>query len=132
MMGGGNRSYTGFNTATQTYNIQLLDQTQLRRTGDGQYNMISPDGSVRYFTQSDGSTGTSRKIFLTKLVDPSGNAVTMNYPLPGTTYPTLATGITDAIGQTTTFTFTHMHLVVLLLDDRDVSSFMVESYCRKR
>ena len=52
------------------------------------------------FSQSDGSIGTSRNIFLTHEIDPQGNAVTLTYD---TNFCLVA--ITDAIGQVTTLTY---------------------------
>jgi hypothetical protein len=65
VMGGGTRTFTGFNTNTQTFASQQYDQTLLTRTGADSYQMLSGDGSKSIFSQSDGSAGTSRKIFLT-------------------------------------------------------------------
>jgi len=64
------------------------------------YELLSRDGSKLVFTQSDGSTGTSRKIFLTHVVDPFGNIVSIAYD----TNMRIMT-ISDAIGQTTTLTY---------------------------
>ena len=52
------------------------------------------------FSQSDGSIGTSRNIFLTQIIDPQGNALTLTYD---TNLRLVA--ITDAIGQVTTLTY---------------------------
>src|SRR5262249_33078667 len=103
MMGGGNRIFTGFNATTNTY-VQNppLDQTQLLRTSTNpiSYKMISPDGSVKIFSQSDGGTGLTRNVFLTKLIDPFGNAVTLNYDAN-----LRVTSITDALNQITTVSY---------------------------
>jgi RHS repeat-associated protein len=100
IMGGGTRTFTGFNTNTQSFAYQQYDQTRLTRTGTNSYQMLSRDGSKLIFSQSDGSAGTSRKIFLTQVVDPSGNAVTVSYD-----GNLRLVGITDAIGQVTTVTY---------------------------
>ena len=52
------------------------------------------------FGQSDGTTGTSRKIFLTQTIDPYGNAVTLTYD-----GNLRIAGLTDAIGQVTTLSY---------------------------
>jgi len=52
------------------------------------------------FSQSDGSIGTSRKVFLTQVVDPFGNAATLTYDVN-----LRLIAITDAIGQVTTLTY---------------------------
>jgi RHS repeat-associated protein len=98
--GGGQRTYTGFNTNTQSYNYQQYDQNLLTRTGPGSYQLLSGDGSKLIFSQPDGSIGTSRNIFLTQKVDPQGNAVTLTYDAN-----LRLVAITDAIGQVTTLTY---------------------------
>jgi YD repeat-containing protein len=98
--GGGTRAFTGFNSGTQTFAYQKSDQTRLTRTGPASYERLSGDGSKLIFSQSDGSIGTSRKIFLTQIVDPFGNAVTLSYDAN-----LRLAAITDAIGQVTTLTY---------------------------
>lgn len=99
MPGGGNRTFTGFDAATQTFAYQVLDQTLLTRTSPGTYQMLSPDGTLRVFGQSDGGV-TTRRVFLTQLIDPAGNAVTLTYDSH-----LRITAITDAIGQQTTLQY---------------------------
>jgi YD repeat-containing protein len=98
--GGGTRTFTGFVTNTQTFAFQQYDQTRLQRIGPNSYELTSPDGSKLVFSQSDGSIGTSRKIFLTEILDPFGNAVTLTYD-----GNLRLVAITDAIGQVTTLTY---------------------------
>jgi RHS repeat-associated protein len=98
--GGGTRTFKGFNANSQTYDFQQYDQTQLRRTGPASYEMLARNGSKMVFSRSDGSVGTSRKIFLTQVSDPFGNTVTLNYD-----GNLRLTSITDAIGQVTTLTY---------------------------
>jgi RHS repeat-associated protein len=98
--GGGDRTFTGFNTNTQTFDYQLYDQTLLTRTGPSGYQMLWPDGSQLIFSQSDGSAGTSRNIFLTQIIDPQGNALTLTYDA----YLRIVS-VTDAIGQVTTLNY---------------------------
>jgi RHS repeat-associated protein len=98
--GGGARTFTGANPTSQTFAFQQYDQTLLRRIGANSYEMTSPDGSKMIFGQPDGSVGVSRKIFLTQMIDPFGNAVTLTYD---TSLRIVA--ITDAIGQVTTLSY---------------------------
>jgi RHS repeat-associated protein len=98
--GGGVRAFTGFNTNSQAYVFQQFDQTLLTRTGPTSYEMLSRDGSKLVFSQSDGSSGTSRKLFLTQVLDPFGNAVTLTYDVN-----LRLVAITDAIGQVTTLSY---------------------------
>jgi RHS repeat-associated protein len=100
IMGGGTRTFSGFSTNTQSYAFQPFDHTRLTRTGPTTYEMVSPDGSKKVFAQSDGSTGTSRKIFLTQMMDPFGNAVTLTYDAN-----LRLVALTDAIGQVTTLDY---------------------------
>jgi RHS repeat-associated protein len=95
MRGGGNRTFTGFDAATQAFAYQVLDQALLTRTSASTYEMLSPDGTLIVFGQSDGGV-TTRRIFLTQVVDPAGNAVTLTYDAD-----LRVTAITDAIGQRT-------------------------------
>jgi RHS repeat-associated protein len=94
MRGGGTRTFT-FDTTTQTLAYQVLDQTLLTRTSLSSYELLSPDGSSMVFGQSDGGV-TVRRIFLTQVVDPAGNAVSLSYDSD-----LRITAITDAIGQQT-------------------------------
>lgn len=98
--GGGTRTFSSFNPGTQTFGFEQYDQTQLKRTSTDSYEMIQPDGSKLVFTRSDGATGTSRKIFLTHLMDPFGNALTLTYD-----ENLRLVAITDAIGQVTTLSY---------------------------
>ena len=43
------------------------------------YEMTSGEGSRLVFSQPDGSIGTSRKVFLTQILDRFGNALTLTY-----------------------------------------------------
>jgi RHS repeat-associated protein len=99
MQGGGNRTFTGFDTTTQAFAYQVFDQTLLTRTSANTYEMLSPDGTLRVFGQSDGGV-TTRRIFLTQVIDPVGNAVTLTYDSD-----LRITAITDAIGQQTTLEY---------------------------
>jgi RHS repeat-associated protein len=100
--GGGTRTFTGFDTNSQRFAPQAYDQTRLTRTGPESYEMLSPDGSKLIFARSDGASGTSRKIFLTQILDPFGNAVTLNYDAS-----LRLTNIVDAIGQATTLSYSN-------------------------
>ena len=100
LRGGGVRTFTGFNTNTQTYAYEQYDQTLLKRIAPANYEMTFRDGSKLLFSRSDGAVGTSRKIFLTQILDPSSNRVTLTYD-----GSLRITGITDSIGQTTTLTY---------------------------
>jgi RHS repeat-associated protein len=99
MMGGGYRTFTGFNQNTQTFAYEQYDQTLLTRRATG-YEMTARDGSKLIFASPDGATGTTRRVFLTRLIDPAGNAVTLTYDAN-----LRITAITDTIGQVTTLAY---------------------------
>jgi RHS repeat-associated protein len=98
--GGGQRTYTDFDTNTRSFAFQQYDQNLLTRTGPSSYELLSGDGSKLIFSQSDGAIGTARAIFLTQEVDPQGNAITMTYDTN-----LCLVAVTDAIGQVTTLTY---------------------------
>jgi YD repeat-containing protein len=104
VMGGGTRKFTGFNPGTQTFAFQQYSSARLTRTGLASYEMTSPDGSRKIFSQSDGAIGTSRKVFLTQMLDPFGNALTLTYDVN-----LRLVGITDAIGQVTALAYGNMN-----------------------
>jgi RHS repeat-associated protein len=98
--GGGVRTFTGFDTNSQSFAPQQYDQTRLTRTGTDSYEMTFPDGSTQVFAQSDGSVGSGRKVYLTQIADPAGNALTFTYD-----QALRVVAVTDAIGQVTTVTY---------------------------
>lgn len=99
LRGGGNRTFTGFNATTQAFAYQVLDQTLLTRTSPSTYQLQSPNGTLTVFGQPDGGV-TTRRIFLTQVIDPAGNAVTLTYDSD-----LRISVITDAIGQQTTLEY---------------------------
>jgi RHS repeat-associated protein len=102
IMGGGTRTFTGFDTNTQAFASQLYDQTHLTRTGPNSYEMLWRDGSKLIFAQPDGAVGTVRKVFLTGIQDPSGNTASLTYDAN-----LRLVSIADAIGQVTTLSYGH-------------------------
>jgi RHS repeat-associated protein len=102
IMGGGTRRFTGFDPRTQAFQHQQVEQTRLVRTSPSSYEMVMRDGARRIFSHPDGSVGSSRKIFLTQVIDPSGNAVSLTYD-----GDLRLVTITDAIGQVTTVWYEH-------------------------
>ena len=98
--GGGQRTYIGFDNNTQSFAYQQYDRNLLTRTGPASYTLLSGDGSQLIFSESDGSVGTSRNIFLTQEIDPQGNAISFTYD-----NNLCLAAVTDAIGQVTTLTY---------------------------
>ena len=66
------------------------------------YERRLPDGSVEVFAQSDGATSGERKIFLTEIVDPRGQKLTLTYDSS-----LRLVGVTDALGQVTVLEYEH-------------------------
>ncbi len=66
------------------------------------YERELPDGSKEVYSESDGGSASVRKVFLKSIVDPQGNALTLNYDR---IYGVRLVSITDAIGQKTTFIY---------------------------
>ena len=99
-MGGGTRTFTGFDTNTHSFAYQLYEQTKLTRTGPNSYELLSPDGSKQVFAQPDGAIGTARKVFLTRIADPAGNALSFTYDSQ-----LRLVAVTDALGQVTTIAY---------------------------
>lgn len=107
--GGGARTFTGFDTNTQSFAYQQYDQTLLTRTGTNRYEMLFLDGSKKVFANPDGSAGSTRRVFLTQIIDKAGNALSFTYD---TNYwnnaPVIRlVAVTDAIGQVTTLSYEH-------------------------
>jgi RHS repeat-associated protein len=66
------------------------------------YERRLPDGSLEVFTQSDGAPSGQRRIFLTSIVDPQGQALQISYDSQ-----MRVVGFTDAVGQVTTASYEH-------------------------
>jgi len=98
--GGGTLPFTGFDSKSQTYASQIKSQARLTRTLASSYEMLFPDGSKNVFSQPDSVGGTSRRVFLTQVVDRYGNGVRISYDASFR-----VVGLTDAIGQVTTFSY---------------------------
>jgi RHS repeat-associated protein len=99
---GGALPFTGFNTNTQTYLPQVKTQARLQRTSTNSYEMTLRDGSKLVFDLPGSVGGTSRRVFMTQMIDPQGNAVQIGFD-----GSFRVTTLTDAIGQVTTFSYEH-------------------------
>lgn len=101
MMGGGARTFTSFNSATQSYAPELQSNDVLVRVCPTCYELRHPDGSKEIYARPDGNTSAGRKIFLTQIVDVAGNAVTVSYDRDRLRIVSLQ----DALGQVTTISY---------------------------
>lgn len=104
--GGGVRIFRNLGPGTQTFDYEQYDQTLLTRTSANpiSYELLSRDGSKLIFSQSDGSVGSTRRVHLSQIVDPQGNALTLSYTTNALGI-LLLSSITDAIGQVTTLAY---------------------------
>lgn len=65
-----------------------------------QYVLFMPDGSQQVYNLFNGATTAPRTIFMTKYIDPQGNATTINYDSQFR-----ITSVVDAMGRSTTFSY---------------------------
>src|SRR5262249_35209191 len=77
--GGGTEVYAGFDSVTQSYAPERQTLAVLVRTSPNTYERRFSDGSKEVFSQSDGATSFPRRIFLTSVIDATGNATTLSY-----------------------------------------------------
>lgn len=105
--GGGAVDYTinySYNASTGAFSPERQGQAVLVRipaTGAvTSYELRMPDGSKQVFARPDGATSSPRRIFLTQIVDPQGNALTLNYDAQ-----LRLASLTDATGRSTTFAY---------------------------
>ena len=64
------------------------------------YERRMPDGTVEVYTASDGAPAGQRRVFLTQLIDPRGQSVSLTWDAQSR-----LVAITDAIGQVTTISY---------------------------
>lgn len=99
MRGGGIEEYSGYNASTGAFTPQYYHHDILVRTSATSYERRLPDGSKEVFAAPDGAVAP-RRIFLTQIVDPSGNTLAFGYD----TQRRLVTA-TDALGQVTQISY---------------------------
>jgi YD repeat-containing protein len=101
---GGAWFYTGYDGATGAFAAEESDASVTRLTSHSPvtYQRFLRDGSVEVYAQSDGSRSAPRHVFLSRIVDPQGNALTLNYNDSGGQVKLVS--LTDATGRKTTFT----------------------------
>lgn len=98
--GGGTLPFSGYNSSSMSFGPQLKNQTRLTRMAAGHYVMLFPDGSTRIFGPSPATADSKRNVYLTKVVDPAGNSVSLTYD-----NSMRLIALTDAIGQVTTISY---------------------------
>ncbi|EJB01774.1 RHS repeat-associated core domain protein [Rhizobium leguminosarum bv. trifolii WSM597] len=102
LSGGGSFVYKGFDAGTRRFAAQDDDGSILVLASQEpvEYRRLLRDGSVEIYTQSDGATAYPRRVFLSQIRDPQGNAAVLNYDAQRR-----LTSVTDAVGRQTTFTY---------------------------
>jgi RHS repeat-associated protein len=100
--GGGSFQYTGYSSTTGWFAAQDDDGSILVRASGSPitYQRQLHDGGIEIYAQSDGSAAYPRNVFLSQVIDPQGNAVTLNYD-----GQKRLVSLTDATGRQTTFTY---------------------------
>jgi RHS repeat-associated protein len=100
--GGGAYYYSGYNASTKTFAAQNNDGSILVLASQTPvtYQRQLADGSIEIYAQADGATSYPRNIFLSQIIDPQGNALTLNYDSQ-----MRLVSLTDATGRQTTFTY---------------------------
>ena len=99
--GGGSEAFTGFNPTTGTYTRGIYSQGLLTRTSTNSYSLQFSDGSKQIYSFAD--SNSTRHVFLTQNIDPSGNVTSFNYI--ATNGVSRLQSVVDAIGQTNTLTY---------------------------
>ncbi len=100
--GGGSITYAGFNSASNSFAAEARDASVLKlvNTNPIRYERRLSDGSTEVYDKSDGASTNPRHVFLTQIVDPTGNAVTLFYDSQ-----LRLISILDAVGRDTTFSY---------------------------
>lgn len=100
--GGGAYYYTGYNTATGQFATESDDNSILVLVSENPiiYKRLLPDGSINIYAASNGSISYPRNIFLSQVIDPQGNALTLSYD-----GQMRLVSLTDATGRQTTFSY---------------------------
>jgi hypothetical protein len=106
LRGGGTKTYPAstFDAQNQTYGPNFMGQTILAKVSAYTYEERFPDGSKDVYNLAD----SANHIFLRQVVDPQGNAVTLNYDIDAdasASYPLRLTSVSDALGESTTFAY---------------------------
>lgn len=102
LAGGGARTERGYNSSSGEFTAESTDGTKLVlvSTSPIKYERRFADGSKEIYAQSDNSTSSTRRVFLTSRSDAQGNTVTLSYD-----DTQRLTTITDAVGQKTTLEY---------------------------
>ncbi|RXT19601.1 peptidase C39 [Rhizobium leguminosarum] len=99
---GGAFYYTGYDAVRKTFTAQDTDGSILSLVSQSpaRYRRQMRDGGLEIYEQADAAAAYPRKIFLSQVIDPQGNAATLHYD-----GQKRLTSITDAVGRDTTFSY---------------------------
>ena len=97
---GGGAEIFSFDAGSQTFTPDPQSHATLVKTGPATYERRMPDGSKEVFGLSDGSAAYPRRIFMTQVIDASGNSLSIGYDSSFR-----VTRITDAVGQITNLSY---------------------------
>lgn len=115
LSGGGAFYYTGYNSGTGAFAAQYTDDSVLTLISQTPivYRRQFRDGGIEEYAETDGSTSYPRNVFLTKVIDPQGNTLTLNYD----SQKRLAS-LADTTGRQTTFSYaTSTSLLITQITD---------------
>ncbi|MBC8095026.1 MAG: hypothetical protein H7Y43_04365 [Akkermansiaceae bacterium] len=98
---GGALPFSGFNSTNQTFAPQIKNQSRLKRTSSSSYELTLRTGVKIIFALPHGA-GSARRVLMTQVIDPRGNAVNLGYD-----GSFRIIGVTNAIGQATVFSYEH-------------------------
>jgi RHS repeat-associated protein len=105
LLGGGTETYpasaatASTDLVSFTFPNQIDSHVQLSKTDVNTYTQTNPDGSRYIYGFRTGAVG-QRSYFLTQIIDPSGNALTLSYDSS-----VRLVAATDALGQVTTLSY---------------------------
>lgn len=97
---GGGSEIFAYDGGSQSFAPDPQSHAVLVKTGAATYERRLPDGSKEVFALSDGAASYPRRIFMTQIVDPFGNALTIGYD-----GNFRVTTVTDALNQVTTLSY---------------------------
>jgi YD repeat-containing protein len=97
---GGGAEIFAYDNTSQSFVTAPRTHANLVKTGAASYERRLPDGSKEVFALSSGATSYPRKIFMTQIVDPTGNTLNIGYDASFR-----VTTITDALSQVTTVSY---------------------------
>jgi RHS repeat-associated protein len=100
--GGGASIYAGYFSTTGSFAPEETDASVLVLASKSPvaYKRFLRDGGVEVYAQSDGSPTYPRRVFLTQIIDPQGNAATLAYDSR-----LRLNSLTDATGRRTTLSY---------------------------